>query len=130
MTLFHTHCKMAGRASVRRLSRCRLRLEALEGRCLPSTVTNLNNTGTGSLRQAITATPSGGTVDFQPGLTGTILLTSGELAISHGLTISGPGADVITVIGNHTSRVFDVTAGFGTVAISGLTIADGFVGWH
>jgi hypothetical protein len=96
----------------------------LEGRRLPSTVINLNDAGTGSLRDAIASTPSGGTVDFQTGLTGTIVLTTGELAISKNLTIAGPGADVITVSGNHASRVFNIGAGF-TVRISGLTIADG-----
>jgi hypothetical protein len=43
----------------------RPRLERLEDRCLPSTVTNLNDAGPGSLRQAILDTPGGGTVNFQ-----------------------------------------------------------------
>ena len=47
-------------------------LEVLEGRELPSTITNRNDFGPGSLRQAIEDTPAGGTVDFQPGLSGTI----------------------------------------------------------
>src|SRR6516162_1585480 len=110
--------KVSGARSVR------LWLEVLEGRCLPSTVTNLDNAGPGSLRQAILDTPAGGTVDFQPGLTGIITLTTGELALSKNLTITGPGANVITVSGNHASRVFDIAATF-TVATSGLTIADG-----
>jgi hypothetical protein len=99
----------------------------LEGRCVPSTVTNLNDAGAGSLRQAILDTSAGGTVDFQPGLSGTITLTTGELAITKDLTIAGPGADVITVSGNHGSRVFEITASV-TVALSGLTMADGFPG--
>jgi hypothetical protein len=94
----------------------------LEDRCVPSTVTNLDDAGAGSLRQALLDTPAGGTVDFQPGLTGTIMLTSGELVISRNLTIAGPGADVIAVSGNHASRVFDILS---SAAISGLTIADG-----
>jgi hypothetical protein len=102
----------------------RPRLEHLEDRAVPSTVTTLGDSGTGSLRDAILNTPAGGTVDFQPGLTGTITLTSGELAVGKDLTITGPGAGVITVSGNHASRVFDITAG--SVAISGLTVADGF----
>jgi hypothetical protein len=98
-------------------------LEWLEARCLPSTVTNLSDSGPGSLRDAIAMTPSGGTVDFQAGLRGTITLTTGELAINKDLSIDGPGPDVITVSGNNASRVFNI-ANF-TVAISGLTIADG-----
>jgi hypothetical protein len=89
-------------------------------------VTNLSDHDPGSLRDAIATTPAGGTVDFQPGLSGTITLTTGELAISEDLTISGPGASVLTVSGNHASRVFDITAPV-TVAISGLRIADGSV---
>jgi hypothetical protein len=101
-----------------------LHVEGLEDRCVPSTVTNLNDAGAGSLRDAIATTPAGGTVDFQPGMTGTILLTSGELAITQNVTISGPGASVLTVSGNSASRVFDVTAPV-TVAISGLSITGG-----
>jgi hypothetical protein len=107
-----------------RPARYRPRLDVLEGRCLPSTVTNLNDAGPGSLRDAIALTPSGGTVDFQPGLTGTILLTSGELAITNDVTIAGPGVDVLTVSGDHASRVFNIGTPF-TVDISGITITDG-----
>jgi hypothetical protein len=89
-------------------------------------VTNLADAGSGSLRQAILDTPAGGTVDFQPGLTGTITLGTGELALTKDLTINGPGADVITVSGNQASRVFNIGAQ-STVMISGLTIADGKV---
>jgi hypothetical protein len=114
--------QMAARPARRRP---RLHLEALEDRCVPTTVMNTNDSGPDSLRQAILDTPAGGTVDFQSGLTGTITLTSGELAISKDLTITGPGASVLTVSGNHASRVFDIARSY-TVGISGLTIADGF----
>jgi hypothetical protein len=89
--------------------RSRLVLESLEGRCVPSTVTNLNDAGAGSLRQAIIDTPWGGTVDFQAGLSGTITLTTGERAVNESLTIDGPGAGIITVSGNDQSRVFDLS---------------------
>jgi predicted outer membrane repeat protein len=52
--------------------------------------------------------------------TGTITLATGELAIDKNLTITGPGS--ITVDAGHASRVFHTSA---TVAISGLTVADG-----
>jgi hypothetical protein len=110
-------------ASSHRL-RSLLVLEPLESRRVPSTVTNLNDAGDGSLRQAIIDTPTSGTIDFQDGLSGTITLTTGELAINKDLTIVGPGLSVITVSGNGASRVFSIGATF-TVDISGLTIANG-----
>ena len=90
-------------------------------------VTNLNDSGAGSLRQAVNDnnnTLGGGTVCFLPGLTGTITLTSGALTLSRSVTINGPGANVITVSGNNAARVFLINAGV-TAAISGLTIANG-----
>jgi hypothetical protein len=89
-------------------------------------VTNLADAGAGSLRQAIVDTPAGGTVDFQPGLSGTITLATGELAIAKDLTVAGPGADVLTVSGNDASRVFSIAASF-TVTLSGLSISRGLI---
>src|SRR2546425_283533 len=77
--------------------RSQISLELLEGRCLPSTVINLGDHVPGSLRDAIATTPAGGTVDFQPGLSGTITLTDAALAIATHLTTAGPAAGVITV---------------------------------
>jgi hypothetical protein len=102
-----------------------LNLELLEGRTVPSTVTTLADSGPGSLRDAIANSAAGGTVNFQPGLSGAITLTSGELAIAQDLTIAGPGASVITVSGNDSSRVFDLTSTTATVSLTGLTIAHG-----
>ena len=87
------------------------------------TVTNLNDSGAGSLRGQIAAANPGDTIAFQPGLTGTITLTSAGLAIIKSLTISGPGATILAVSGNNLFQVFGVTAG--TVFISGLTIENG-----
>lgn len=117
------------RATVRARQCSRLYLEALECRCVPSTVTNLTDHDPGSLRDAIATTPAGGTVDFEPRLSGTITLTSGTLAITKDLTIAlglfltGP----LTVSGNHTFQVFNIAADT-TVTISGLTVADGVSG--
>jgi hypothetical protein len=80
------------RGRARRQRPCQLNLEGLQDRSLPSTVVNLADDGPGSLRQATLDTPAGGTVDFQEGLTGTITLDTGELALTKDLTIAGPGA--------------------------------------
>lgn len=107
---------------------CGSLFEPLEGRSLLSTysVTNLNDSGAGSLRQAITdsnAAAGADVVNFQAGLTGTLTLTSGQLSISDSLKINGPGASLLTVDGNGASRVFQYTGG--TCTLSGLTITGG-----
>src|SRR2546421_5161814 len=105
------------------------RLMPLEDRTLPSTFTvlNLNDSGAGSLRQAVllsNLSPGADTINFAAGLTGTIALTSGQLNILGSLAVNGPGADKITVSGSNASRVFAV-AGPINVTISGLTVAQG-----
>jgi len=65
-------------------------------------------------------------IEFQPGLAGTILLSSELLINFNGLTIEGPGPDVIQVSGNNASRVFLLNGS--DVVIRGLTIRDGNTG--
>ena len=91
------------------------------------TVTNNNNSGPGSLRQAIADANSGDTITFDPGiLPGTITLTSGSyLIVDKDLTIDGPGASDLAIDGNNASRVFLISGG--TVAISDVTIQNGSV---
>ena len=95
-------------------------------------VTNLNDSGAGSLRQVIATAltnPGNDFITFQAGLTGTITLTSGELAISEAITISGPGAGVISVSGNSAFRVLNTQSApaKSQISISGLTLANGNV---
>ena len=109
--------------------RFRPRLEALEGRALPSTltVTNTLDSGAGSLRDTIAAAASGDTIVFAGSVHGqTITLTSGELAISKSLDIESPVAHPVHISGNNASRVFDITSSSAAVTLSGLTITDGF----
>jgi hypothetical protein len=87
------------------------------------TVTNTNDSGPGSLRQALANANNGDTIDFA--VTGIIGLTSGELLVNKVLTISGPGAENLAVNGNAKSTVFHVAPGE-TVTISGLTIINGY----
>ena len=87
------------------------------------TVTNTNDSGLGSLRQALADASDGDTIMFA--VTGTIQLTSGELVIDNSITISGPGAGSLAVFSNGF-RIFHVMPG-PTVTIAGLTIMGGFV---
>jgi hypothetical protein len=86
------------------------------------TVTNTNDSGPGSLRQALADANDGDTIEFA--VTGTIALTSGELVIDKSITITGPGSDQLAVglhIPQYHFRVFHVMAS-PTVTIEGLTI--------
>jgi hypothetical protein len=94
-------------------------------RALPANVivvTNTDDSGTGSLRDALAIAADGDIIDAT-GIAGTILLTSGELQITHAVTITGAGAGSLAVDGNATFRVFDnLTSG---VTISGFSITNG-----
>jgi len=102
------------------------------------TVTNLNDSGPGSLRQAIidaNANMNGpGVVDeivFQDGLMGTIPTDApvdnaytGQMTITDDVTITGPGAGIITIDAQMIDRILlimDFDVGNDVVSISGLT---------
>ena len=53
------------------------------------TVLNLNDSGAGSLRQAILTATNGDSIVFSNGLSGTITLTSGVLTITNSISILG-----------------------------------------
>ena len=76
-------------------------------------------------RDALAAAANGDTIDAT-GVSGTILLTSGELLVSKSVTILGAGPAALAVDGNAASRVFHVMPG-NTVTISSLTITNGHV---
>src|SRR3954468_2816788 len=62
------------------------------------TVTNGNDSGSGSLRQALADANDGDTIQFDAALNGqTITLTSGELVVADSITISGPGPTLLAV---------------------------------
>src|SRR5262249_40454705 len=112
--------------NIARHSRFVPRLENLEDRTVPSTLTVLNNldNGAGSLRDAISHAMDGDRIVFAPSLDGqTIALTSGELTINKSLDIEGPGAEKLAISGQDASRVFDVSSG--VTVIAGLTITHG-----
>jgi hypothetical protein len=141
--------------SLRPRASFRPRVEALEARDVPSTltVTNTNDSGPGSLRAEIATAQRGDTIVFSPTLfsttsskphhggttstPATIALTSGELDLTKNLTIQGPGAGELTISGYHAAsghggvstdfRVFEVAPDT-TVTLSGLTVSSGN-GW-
>ncbi|MBE7553802.1 MAG: hypothetical protein HS126_22275 [Anaerolineales bacterium] len=100
--------------------------------CLTTvTVANTNDSGSGSLRQALADVCSGGTVDFAAGLANqTITLTSAELSITKTVTITNPNAANLKVSGNKERRVFSLqTSAVATISnlsiISGTAVVDG-----
>ena len=88
-------------------------------------VTNTNDSGPGSLRDALAVATDGDMIDAT-GVSGTITLISGELNVDKDVIVSGPGANHLAVDGNAQSRVLFINAGK-TVTISGLTITNGNV---
>jgi len=86
------------------------------------TVTNNNDSGAGSLRQAITDTVASDTITFDSSIAGQTITLSSQLTINKNLAIDGTGQN-ITISGNNAVRVFEVTAG--TVTFDSLIIANG-----
>jgi hypothetical protein len=102
-------------------------VDLMEDRTLLSTLTVINNndSGSGSLRAAITTAASGDTINFAKSLKGqSITLASGPLTLGVNLTIDGLGAEELTVSGGGTEGAFLVAAGV-SATIDNLTIANG-----
>ena len=87
------------------------------------TVTNTNDNGAGSLRDAIDNAAPGDTINFNLTYPATITLSS-TLPIGTSLTISGPGASNLAVSGGGSVQVFSIGSGV-TATISGVTIKNG-----
>jgi predicted outer membrane repeat protein len=115
-----------------RVSRRRRRLcptlEVLDDRAVPSVyhVTNIADSGPGSLRDAVAAANAHTGADvvvFDSSLSGQVIALAGnEIQITDDLKINGPSS--LTVTGDGQSRVFEIDAP-ATVTISGLTISGG-----
>ncbi|MBS1807940.1 MAG: hypothetical protein JST84_07095, partial [Acidobacteria bacterium] len=90
-------------------------------------VTNLNDSGLGSLRQAIldaNANPGADVIDAT-GVTGTITINPANyfLVITDDVTINGSGQANLTISGGNASRIFWIQNG--TITIQNLTLANG-----
>ena len=101
-------------------------LVAAPAEAAPFQVTNRNDAGPGSLRDALDQANSAigaDTITFAPGTTGTIVLTSGQLEVLDSTTIVGPGRGSLVIDAGGGSRVLDIDGATGeSVAISGLTL--------
>jgi parallel beta-helix repeat protein len=93
------------------------------------TVTNTNDAGPGSLRQAILVAdsdaPAVDAIVFAPGLAGTIGLTSGPLTLATSMTITGPVGNGIVLNGNNTGSVIVIAGSNRAVTLKNLEITGG-----
>jgi predicted outer membrane repeat protein len=96
------------------------------------TVTNFNDNGAGSLRQAVNdnnAAGGGNTIVFDPNIFAEqfprpqIELSSGELLVTHDVVINGISPKICPVTSNNTSRIFNIASG-ASANISGLLITN------
>jgi len=97
-------------------------------------VTNLLDSGAGSLRQAVNDANTNLGADiivFDASAAGTITLTTSNLLVTDSVTITGLGAASSTISGNNASRIFYLYNNIfpTTVSISGLTLTDGSAGF-
>jgi len=125
--------------------RARLNVETLEDRAVPATFTvlNSNDTGAGSLRQAVSDANAnvgadsivfgdgsgGGGTNFLDATPDLITLTSGAITFAGDTaltTVTGPGANLLTVSGGNTQRIFWVNTGIST-SISDMKLTGGMV---
>src|SRR6478736_2823324 len=91
------------------------------------TVTNGNDSGPGSLRQALAQANDGDTINFDPSVN-IVALTTAELVIAKSITISA-SPQTVTVqraSGAPQFRIFHVIPGH-SVEINGLTISGGHI---
>jgi predicted outer membrane repeat protein len=73
------------------------------------TVTTLNDSGPGSLRQAILDAASGDTITFAPALAGGTIALNSQLSISKDLTIDGSALDPqVRLSGQSASRIIEI----------------------
>src|SRR5579864_9097126 len=132
----------ARRAARARRAECRSRhalapvIEPMEARALLSTLTlsvlNTNDSGTGSLRDAINQAnaytdPDGSVITFDSSINNHPITLASTLILSEAPgpeVIQGPGANLVTISGNGANRVFRVNSGV-TATISDLTVTGG-----
>jgi hypothetical protein len=116
------------RQSLAMLGAALLCIPATSGLAVSITVTNTADSGNGTLRAALASAANGDIIDLT-GISGTILLTSGQLLVSNSVTILGPGPGSLAVSGYpaSTNRLFYINLGL-NVTVAGLTFTHGNAG--
>lgn len=105
-----------------------LSLGAARAEAQSFTVSNSNDSGAGSLRDAVAAAGNGDSVVIPASVTAPIVLTGTQIVIHKSITITGAGAGVTVVDGNNAHRSFEVASDGAIhpeVTISDLTITHG-----
>jgi hypothetical protein len=112
----------------RRLTGTRITLEVLEDRCVPSTLTVTSSaddvTQKGTLRYAVANAQDGDTIQLTAAIKDSIVLTQGELVVSHDVTIRSVPARTPTISGGGLSRIFEIGPG-AQVTLSNLILTGG-----
>jgi hypothetical protein len=98
-------------------------VSVITARAATITVSNTNDSGPVSLRDALARAADGDTIDASS-VTGTITLTSGELLITNSVNVIGPDPNLLAINGNGRSSIF-LIAPSNTVTISSLTLTNG-----
>lgn len=88
-------------------------------------VTNCNDSGPGSLRDAVGTASDGDTLNLTALACSTITLTTGSIVVDvDNLTIQGPGAGALTIDANANDVAFDFV-GYGAFEIADATVTNG-----
>ena len=87
-------------------------------------VSNCEDSGAGSLRDAFLNAVSGDVIDLTSLDCSTITLSTGLTTNVDDLTLNGPGPDQLAIDGDNASRVIE-HLGYGMLTIDGLTIRNG-----
>jgi hypothetical protein len=88
-------------------------------------VANCDDSGAGSLREALATAASGDVIDLTALTCSTISLSSGQLTVAvDDLAVRGPGTEQLVIDGNSDSRILAHT-GYGLLDIDGVSLRNG-----
>lgn len=88
-------------------------------------VTSCQDSGNGTLRDAVLNGPPGDPIDLTQLICGQISLTTGRIDVNRDVLIQGPGPDLLAIDGTHSDRVFNQNGNF-TLALYGLKLQHGY----